>query len=106
MLTWLVCQMIFPPIAALAGATAMSRREGGFRREHLLRSVIVFGLAAGTTTHVLMVLRLMPVASAPTAYQWFWAALTFVDPLIAAASINAMDIHVQRAGTTGSAQAA
>jgi hypothetical protein len=89
MLTWFVCQMIFPPIAALAGAVAMSRREGGFRREHLLRSIMVFGLVAGTTTHVLMLLRLMPVPSAPAVYYWFWTTLTFVDPLIAAAIVFA-----------------
>jgi hypothetical protein len=57
--------------------------------EHLLRSIIVFGLAAGTTTHVLMLLRLMPMPSAPAGYYWFWTALTFIDPLIAAAIVFA-----------------
>ena len=89
MLTWFVCQMIFPPMAAVAAAMAMSSREGGFRREHLLRSIMVFGLVAGTTTHVLMLLRLMPVPSAPAGYYWFWTALTVVDPLIAAAIVFA-----------------
>ena len=67
----------------------MSSRESGFRREQLLRSIMVFGLAAGTTTHFLMLLRLMPVPSAPAGYHWFWTALTVVDPLIAASIIFA-----------------
>ena len=94
MLTWFVCQMIFPPMAAVAAAMAMSLREGGFRREHLLRSIMVFGLAAGTTTHVLMLLRLMPVPSAPAGYHWFWNTLTVVDPLIAAAIVFAPRVGV------------
>lgn len=89
MLTWLVCQMIVPPTAAVAAAMAMSARESGFRRDHLLRSIIVFGLAAGTTTHVLMLLRLMPVPAAPSGYYWFWNTLTLVDATIAAGIVFA-----------------
>jgi hypothetical protein len=81
--------MIFPAVAAGAAGIAMSSRERGFRREHLLRSIMVLGLVAGTTTHVLMLLRLMPVPSARAGYYWFWNTLTFVDPLIAAAIVFA-----------------
>jgi hypothetical protein len=90
-LTWFVCQLIVPPLAALVAATAMRRREGAFRREHLLRAIMVFGLAAGTTTHALTFLRsgLVPVPSLPMAYNWFWSALTVVDPAIAVGIIFA-----------------
>jgi hypothetical protein len=89
MQTWLVCQMIFPPIAALAAATVMARREGGFRREQLLRTIMVFGLAAGTTTHVLMRLVSDWASSTSTAHDSFWTALTVVDPAIAVAIVFA-----------------
>jgi hypothetical protein len=83
--TLIVCWMLFPPIAALAAATAMRRREGAFRTEHRLRTVMVFCLAVGTTTHAVALLRsgLVPIPSAPMAFNCFWTALTVVDPAIA-----------------------
>jgi hypothetical protein len=87
--TWFVCQMIFPAIAVVVAGSMMSSRERGFRREHLLRSIMVLGLIAGTTTHLLVLLRLIPGPAAPAGYQWFWTALTFVDPLVAAAIVFA-----------------
>jgi hypothetical protein len=94
-LTWFVCQLLFPPLAALAAAAIMRRREGAFRSEHWLRAIMVFGLAAGTTTHVIALLRFgwVPNPSQPTAYNSFWTALTLVDPAIAAAIV-----FVPRAG--------
>jgi hypothetical protein len=89
MRTWFVCEMIFPPIVALAAATVMARREGGFRREHLLRALMVFGLAVGTTTHVLMLLHSSWAASTSTAHDSFWTALAVVDPVIAIAIVFA-----------------
>jgi hypothetical protein len=88
LLQLIVGWLLVAPLAAGAAALVM-RREGALRAAQWLRALMVFGLAAGTTTHVLALVRfgLVPSPSQPLAFNCFWTALALVDPAIALALV-------------------
>lgn len=84
-MTLVLAWIVVSPVAACVAFAVMRRREPAASAAHWLRSAIVFGLAAGTMTHAIMLLQfgLAPAPSLPRWINWFWTALTIVDPAIA-----------------------
>jgi hypothetical protein len=89
MLTLIIAWLAVAPLAAVAAARVIRRREGGLDRARRLRALMVSGLAVGTTSHAVAFLRagLMPAPALPLFYNRFWTALTLIDPLIAVAIV-------------------
>lgn len=78
---WIAVQLATTALSVLL----LRRREGRFGSQQLLRTIMIVALATGTTTHVALVWRwgLIADTSQPPAFNYYWAALTLLDPLAA-----------------------